>query len=137
MANPFLIGSVLDLGGKLIDRLFPSKEEADKAKLQLLEMSQKGELQELVGRQDIVKTEAGSVHWLTATWRPITMLCFVAVVVNNYILVPYLMAFGVSLPTIEMPASLWDVIELGLGGYVIGRSGEKIADKIADAMKGK
>lgn len=137
MANPFVVGSVLEFGGKLIDKLFPSKEEADKAKLQLLELEQKGELTELVGRQEIVKTEAGSVHWLTATWRPITMLCFVAVVVNNYILVPYLMAFGVSLPVITMPTNLWDVIELGLGGYVIGRSGEKIADKIADAVKGK
>jgi len=31
---------------------------------------------------------------------------------------------------------LWSIVELGLGGYVIGRSAEKIIPSIA-AMKGK
>jgi len=30
---------------------------------------------------------------------------------------------------------LWAIVEFGLGGYVIGRSVEKIAPSIADAFK--
>jgi hypothetical protein len=29
---------------------------------------------------------------------------------------------------------LWDIVQLGLGGYVIGRSAEKIAPSIAKAI---
>jgi hypothetical protein len=29
---------------------------------------------------------------------------------------------------------LWDIVQLGLGGYVIGRSAEKIAPSIAQAI---
>lgn len=122
--------AALDVGGKLIDRLWPDKAQQDQARLALLELAQKGELAELTGRTEIVKTEAASSHWLAASWRPILMLTFGALIVARWL--------GYSAPGISEAEvlKLWDIVELGLGGYVIGRSAEKIIPAAAAAMKG-
>jgi hypothetical protein len=78
---------------------------------------------------EIVKTEAGSANWLAASWRPITMLTFVALIVARWL--------GWSAPNLSEAEvlSLWDIVELGLGGYVIGRSAEKILPAVAETFK--
>lgn len=124
------ITAALDVGGKLIDRLWPDPTQRDQARLAMLELAQKGELAELTGRAEIVKTEAASEHWLAATWRPILMLTFGSLIVARWL--------GFSAPGISEAEvlKLWDIVELGLGGYVIGRSAEKIIPAAAAALKG-
>lgn len=64
---------------------------------------------------------------LASQWRPLLMLCFTFIIVNNYAIAPYLQAmFGwhVALP---LPPEMWDLLKLGIGGYVVGRSAEKVA----------
>lgn len=124
------LSAALDVGGKLIDRLWPDPTQRDQAKIALLELAQKGELTELTARADIIKTEAASEHWLAATWRPILMLTFGALIVARWL--------GWSAPGISEAEvlKLWDIVQLGLGGYVIGRSAEKIIPAAAAAMKG-
>ena len=123
--------AVLDIGGKVIDKLWPDKDKADSAKLQLFEMAQKGELAEFAGRVEIVKTEAASSHWLAANWRPIIMLTFGALIVARW--------FGWSAPNLSEAEylKLWSIVEFGLGGYVVGRSVEKIAPSVASAFAGR
>ena len=123
------ITAALDVGGKLIDRLWPDPAQAAQAKVQLLEMAQKGELAQLTASAEIVKTEAASSHWLAANWRPILMLTFGALIVARW--------FGWAAPnlSVEEYLKLWDIVQLGLGGYVVGRSFEKIAPTIAGAVK--
>lgn len=116
---------ILSLGTKLVERLFPDKEAQDRAKLALLEMEQKGELAELTSAAGIIEAEARSEHALTAQWRPITMLVFVVIIANNYILYPYLSLFWPEAPRLDLPEAMWDLLQIGLGGYVVGRSAEK------------
>jgi len=120
---------LLGIGAKLIDKIIPDKEAADKAKLELLKLDQEGKLTELKAQAQIINTEAASQHWLAANWRPITMLIFVALIVARW--------FGWAAPNLaeEEYIKLWSIVELGLGGYVIGRSVEKIVPTIAGAMK--
>ena len=129
MASFDPITAALDIGGKLIDRLWPDPEKRDQAKLALMEMAQKGELAELTSRAEIVKTEAASEHWLAANWRPILMLTFGALIVARW--------FGWAAPNLTEAEyiKLWDIVEVGIGGYVVGRSVEKIAPAIAGALK--
>ncbi len=124
------VTAVLDVGGKLIDRLWPDPEKRDQARLALLELAQKGELTELTAQAEIVKTEAASEHWLAANWRPILMLTFGALIVARW--------FGWAAPNLSEAEylKLWSIVELGLGGYVIGRSAEKIIPAAAAALKG-
>jgi len=75
---------------------------------------------------DIIKTEAASRWAITAAWRPLLMLSLVAILVNNYILAPYLQAiFGWSV-TLAPPPEVWTLLTIGVGGYIVGRSGEKM-----------
>jgi hypothetical protein len=124
------VTAALDVGGKLIDRLWPDPTQRDQARLAMLEMAQKGELAEFGARADIVKTEAASENWLTASWRPILMLTFGALIVARW--------FGWAAPGLsqEEYLKLWSIVELGLGGYVIGRSVEKTMPAVAAALKG-
>ncbi|HMA77976.1 MAG TPA: 3TM-type holin [Candidatus Paceibacterota bacterium] len=123
------IGSVLEFGTTLINKIFPDKEAANAAKLKLLELQQTGELKELEAQAQIVNTEAASKHWLAANWRPITMLVFVGLIVARW--------FGWAAPNLSEAEylKLWTIVELGLGGYVIGRSAEKLIPKVAEALK--
>lgn len=71
---------------------------------------------------EIIKTEAQG-NFLQRTWRPILMLTFGFVIVGRW--------FGITadVPP-ESEARMWDILELGIGGYVIGRSAEKIVKQI-------
>ncbi len=123
------IGSALEFGTTIINKIFPDKEAANAAKLRLLELQQSGELKELEAQAQIVNTEAASQHWLAANWRPITMLVFVGLIVARW--------FGWAAPNLSEAEylKLWSIVELGLGGYVIGRSAEKLIPKVAEALK--
>ncbi len=120
-----MLGSILTFGSTLLDKFIPDKGEAQKAKLALLEMAQSGELTKLQVSAGVVAAEANSEHWLAANWRPITMLTFVFIIANNYILYPYLSLFFDSAPVLEIPPDMWDLLKIGLGGYVVGRTVEK------------
>lgn len=123
------IAAILGIGSQLIDRLWPDEEKKAQAKIALMEMAQKGELEELRARAEIVKTEAGSEHWLAANWRPILMLTFGGLIVARW--------FGYAAPELSEAEylKLWSIVELGIGGYVIGRSAEKVIPGLADALK--
>ncbi len=78
----------------------------------------------------VVIAEMKSGAWLAQNWRPITMLTFVAIIANNYILYPYLALFWNDAPVLEIPPDMWGLLKIGLGGYVVGRSVEKVAKVI-------
>ena len=92
-------------------------------------MQRTGELSEFMAAADIVKTEAQSESWLAKSWRPILMLTFGALIVARW--------FGLAAPNLseEEYLKLWSIVELGLGGYVIGRSAEKIVPSMAALLK--
>ncbi len=103
----------------------PDKELAAKLKqdLQMAALTHEAELTKAAA--SIVQAEAESEHPLTAQWRPILMLSITAILVNNYILAPYLAAlFGFSVQ-LDLPEPMWNLLTVGVGGYVLGRSAEK------------
>ncbi|CAB4172756.1 Holin of 3TMs, for gene-transfer release, partial [uncultured Caudovirales phage] len=82
----FPLGAVLDIGSKILDKVFPDPAQAEAAKLKLLEMQQNGELAQLAAATDIAKLqiqtnleEAKSTNWFVAGWRPfVGWVCAVA-----------------------------------------------------------
>jgi len=80
---------------------------------------------------EVVKAEAGSSHWLAANWRPITMLTFVGLVVARWL------GYAAEGMTEAEYLSIYDLIKIGLGGYVVGRSAEKIVPAVVEVMKRK
>jgi hypothetical protein len=124
-----LLPALVPILGKALGNLIPdatarAQAEAEIAK-QLLASS--AELERAAG--EIVLAEARSEHFLAACWRPILMLTFGGLIVARWL--------GYSAPGISEAEvlKLWDIVQLGLGGYVIGRSAEKIAPQIVAALK--
>jgi len=132
----FGIDALLNIGSTLIDRLIPDKAEQEKAKLQLLEMQQRGELAQLdaalksdLGQMDINKQEAASSSLFVAGWRPMVGWVCAGSLAYSFILLPMLRAIlaawkpGLTIPSIDM-SDLWPLMMgmLGLGGM---RSWEK------------
>ena len=64
------ISAALDIGGKLIDRLWPDPTQAAQAKLELLKMQQNGDLAAMTAQTEIDKIEAGSSNVFVSGWRP-------------------------------------------------------------------
>ena len=114
--------AVLDVGGKLLDKFFPDADAEMKGKMQQF-------MAVFTAQAQIVQAEAASQNWLASSWRPLTMLTFVVLIVCRW--------FGWAAPNLSESEyiKLWDIVQLGLGGYVIGRSVEKIVPTIADAVK--
>lgn len=87
---------------------------------------------ELEAKRDVLVAEVKG-EGLKAQWRPLTMLTFVAIVANNYIIAPYIgLFFGPEYRMVlDMPEQLWSLLQIGLGGYILGRSGEAISRNVA------
>lgn len=117
---------IFNIGSTIIDKIWPDAGEKEKAKVKLAELAAKGELAELEGSLKAILAEMNG-NWLQRSWRPILMLTIVAIVANNYLLYPYISLFWTNAPVLELPDKLWNLMQIGLGGYVAGRSAEKIA----------
>ena len=114
-----------------LDRFIPDKTQAAAARAVLDQLREQEGAQEFLAAAEIVKTEAASGNWLTAAWRPLTMLTFVALIVAR--------VFGLTSDHVSEAEyqHLWSLVEIGLGGYVFGRSAEKVAPAVVSALKGK
>lgn len=110
--------------GDAVDKVSTSDEEKLKLKNQLTEIVGTGLTQVLGMQAGIIKSEA-SGNWLQRSWRPILMLSFGFIVIYAKFVAP---AF--NLPNTELEPDFWELLKLGIGGYVVGRSVEKVADKV-------
>ncbi|HLC18820.1 MAG TPA: hypothetical protein VJM57_07400 [Thermodesulfobacteriota bacterium] len=45
---------------------------------------------------------------------------------NNYILYPYLSIFTDKVRVLDLPDRLWQLMEIGVGVYILGRTAEKV-----------
>jgi len=108
------------LGG--LDGLITSKEERMQAEIALKQIFATKELELQKMQADIIIAEA-SGNWLQRSWRPILMLSFGFIVIYVKFIGPL---FGLTIPPLE--DEFWNLLQLGIGGYVIGRTGEKMID---------
>ena len=135
----FPLTALLEVGGKLIDKLIPDPEAKAKAQLDLAKMAQDGELAKMANDTKLVEIEQtsiterwrsdmGSDSWLSKNIRPMTLV---------FILVTY---------TTFAMMSAWDVevnnnyVELlGQWGMLIMSFyfGGRTLEKIIDMQKGK
>ena len=124
----FPLGAILDIGSKLVDKFFPDPQQAEQAKLKLLEMQQTGELAQLnadVAEQheltERLKADMGSDSWLSKNIRPMTLIA---------ILIGYFTFAGLSAAKIDVNEEYVQL--LGQWGMLImsfyfgGRTLEKI-----------
>jgi len=127
-----LIQGIFQPAAELIDQVHTSQEEKLQHKERLLltqatviDQVLKYEKESFEARAKIIEAEAKSEHWLTAVWRPITMLTFLALCVGD----------SLGLLSTPLRDEAWTLLQLGLGGYVVGRSAEKITKSVLGQSK--
>jgi hypothetical protein len=122
-------GSVVKdlLGG--LDNLFTSKEEKIKAQNVIKQILIQKELELQKMQTEIIVTEAKG-NWLQRSWRPILMLAFGFIVIYVKFVAPL---FDLKIP--ELENEFWNLLQIGIGGYVIGRTGEKMMNSYTDSKK--
>jgi hypothetical protein len=109
-----------------VDKAIPDKDLAEKLKAQLNTELLKSSTEQLKAAASIVEAEA-KAGWFSASWRPLLMYVLIFILVWNYIIGPVIKLMIGTVITFELPGDVWTLLQIGLGGYVVGRSGESIA----------
>lgn len=135
LKNPIteILGSVGDIIGKFVT----SPDDKLKAQLELAKLTADFNLKlaELDTewakvQAEVITAEVKSESWMARNWRPILMLVFTYIILHTYVIVPVF-----SIKPVTIPEQMWELLKLGMGGYVIGRTVEKTAPKIIEAIK--
>jgi len=132
-------GSLAGKIGDAFDKNFTSQEEKMEARNELVAGTNSliSELNKL--RAEVIITEASGSK-LQRNWRPVLMLTFGGIIVCTWVLFPLINIFVKNpdlsslINSLQGAEQFWDVVKLGLGGYVIGRSVEKITDSVGQNM---
>jgi hypothetical protein len=131
-----LTATIEAIGG-IIGKFVSSPEDKLKAQSELLKVQM--DFQEKVLNADleyakagasVINTEAGSKNLLASSWRPILMYVFTYIILHNYVIAPL---FHVA--SVPIPPDLWELLRLGMTGYIAGRSAEKIVPQVIGILK--
>jgi hypothetical protein len=120
-----VIGGIFDLIGENVE----DKDQANQLRAQLEEVLLNSDLEkfqeQIKAQASVIIAEAKGESWLQRNWRPGLMALFGIIIMNNYITNPYASALlGINI-VMEIPPDMWDLLKLGVGGYIFGRSTEK------------
>lgn len=121
-----IIDSILSIANKFI----PDQDSRDRLKSELA--SKEADLARM--QADIIKAEQTSDSFLTRNWRPLFMVLCGGIIGLHWImydLFPYIRTvFDLNIWVPQDPGldpELWTTIRIGIGGYLGGRTAEKIA----------
>lgn len=131
------VSALVGVVGSILDNLTLSGEEKLAAQQKVMDASLgfqrellKADAEFAKYQAEVLMAETKSESWLTRSWRPLLMLSFGAILMYNWIISQLF-----HLPTATVPVDLWDLLKIGVGGYVVGRSAEKVAPAVAEVFK--
>ena len=130
------LDALLNVGGKLIDKLIPDPEAKAKAQLELQKMAQDGELAKMANETELYKTEQnnlterakadmGSDSWLSKNIRPMTLIFLLAA--YSGFAIASIFEYETRGAYVELLGQ-WGMLVMSF--YFGGRTMEKIADRI-------
>lgn len=115
-----IIGPILDLIDTAVDKAFPDANQAQEIKAQLKSQVLTLKGKELDAATSVIVAEANGESWLQRNWRPLVMVWFAGLVGAHWL--------GFTPDNLDQTTidGLLDIVQVGIGGYVVGRSAEKI-----------
>ena len=128
-----MLGAVAPLAKILfstIEKSVPNKDLQEKLKADLQTQLLQSNTQELQAAAKIIEAEA-KAGWFASSWRPLLMYVLIFILVWNYVIGPVIKVFTGAVISFELPGDVWTLLNVGLGGYVIGRSAESVARTMA------
>jgi hypothetical protein len=119
-----------------VDKAVADKDLAAKLKADLQTQMLQSHTQELTAAAKIIEAEA-KAGWFASSWRPLLMYVLIFILIWNYVLGPVILFFFKASITITLPGDVWTLLQIGLGGYVVGRSAESVARTMANKPQQK
>lgn len=130
------LDALLQVGGKLIDKLIPDPEAKAKAQLELAKMAQDGELTKLANETKLYEIEQENVtrrteadmssdSWLSKNIRPMTLI-FLLVAYSGFAIAS-IFDYETRGAYVELLGQ-WGMLVMSF--YFGGRTMEKIADRV-------
>jgi len=125
------IGQIFNPVKDLISEYIEDPDKANELNYKMFQLQQTLSMQALEydkalleAKANIIQAEAKSESWLTANWRPLTMVTFLG------LLVSYWLGYSPTGMTEGTLNNVFNLLQIGIGGYVVGRSAEKVLPKI-------
>ena len=127
-----LLDLLIPLIGDVLKRVIPDPVQAAQAQTEIIKAISANQGQLLDAAKAVIVAEAQSESVLARNWRPVLMYLIMGLIAWIAVIAPIFGLTDVTLKALQgVPADLWNLQMIGLGGYVVGRSGEKIAEAIA------
>lgn len=126
--------AILNIGGKVLDKVLPDPEAKRKAQLELARMEMDGELEEMKTQMSVMLAEAQSLDKWTSRARPsflyVIYIYIIAAIPFGIISVWHpdivnQVAIGMTAWLKAIPDQLWYLFGVGYLGYVGARSWDK------------
>ena len=131
------ISAVLDIGGKLIDRLWPDPAEREQAKLELAKMQQTGELAQLTAETELAKgqlainaEEVKSEDNFVRRWRAFIGWVGGAAIAYHFIIQPFISYIAALCGATVMPPVIDGVLLFNLVAALLGFGGMRTYEKM-------
>ena len=106
--------------GDIVNRLTLPGREKKQLETDILRLLIAVEEKTITEQAAAIREEARG-NWLQRSWRPIVMLVFTVIVLAGTFL---------NLPILSDTSRFWDLLEIGLGGYIIGRGSEQLVSSL-------
>ena len=106
--------------GEIVDRLALPGREKKQLETDILQLLIAVEEKTITEQAAAIREEARG-NWLQRSWRPIVMLVFTLIILAGTFL---------NLPILADTSRFWDLLEIGLGGYIIGRGSEQLVSSL-------
>ncbi len=130
-----LLSSLLNGIFGAVDKAIPDADLAAKIKAEIQSQVMNFQTLLLQSATSIILAETNGQSWLQRNWRPLFMMVLMTIVANNYIVAPYMDALLRWKVVLELPDFMWELMKIGLGGYIIGKSAEQVAANVATVLK--
>ncbi len=106
--------------GEIVDRLTLPGREKKQLETDILQLLIAVEEKTITEQAAAIREETRG-NWLQRSWRPIVMLVFTLIILAGTFL---------NLPILADTSRFWDLLEIGLGGYIIGRGSEQLVSTL-------
>ena len=130
------LDAILNIGGKLIDKLIPDPEAKAKAQLDLAVLAQNGELAQMANETKLYETEQNNLtqrvqadmssdSWMSKNIRPMTLI-FILLAYSGFAIAS-IFEYETRGAYVELLGQ-WGMLVMSF--YFGGRTMEKIADRV-------
>ena len=118
-----LLTALLPTIAKTVEKAVEDKDLAKRIEADIQKELIQNHQSEFHAAAKIVLAEAQG-SWIKGNWRPVTMLVFVGLICAHW--------FGFTPDNLSEAEilELMELVQIGLGGYVLGRSAEKVSENL-------